>query len=156
MSTFQSVSPSAFALATAIATPKLLIHVFIGSRLREIARSETHKMDTGTKIVNYMSIIFGVSLGIFTGWWVYTKTQARARQLEMEEQADLESEIPRSARRPGTASIQHPDDFLDENEEDNLEWGGSSPRFGNDEIDFLDDEDVTPYIDEPLPGIKKA
>ena len=160
MSTFQSVSPSAFALATALATPKLLIHVFIGSRLRELARSKTHKMDTGTKIVNYMSIVFGVALGIFTGYWVYTKTQARARQLEIEEQADLETDMPRSAYRPDTTlslSLQHPDDFIDEDEdEDNLAWGDLSPRLGDDEMDFLDNEDVRPYADEPLPGIKKA
>jgi len=62
ISTFPTVSPLMFALATAAATPKLLIAIFIGSRLAAIARSGD-KMDTGTKVVNWASIILGVLLG---------------------------------------------------------------------------------------------
>lgn len=51
-----------FGLATAAATPKLLIAIFIGSRLAAIARSG-NKMDKGTKAINWASIIFGVLLG---------------------------------------------------------------------------------------------
>lgn len=72
ISTFPTVQPLMFAAATAAATPKLLIAIFIGSRLAVIAKSG-EKMDTGTKIINWAGIIFGVLLGAFTGWFIYTK-----------------------------------------------------------------------------------
>jgi uncharacterized membrane protein YdjX (TVP38/TMEM64 family) len=84
MSTFPTVHPPSFALATAIASPKLLIHVFIGSRLAQIAENGG-KMDTGTKAINYASIIIGSIIGAVVGWWIYRKTIARARELEEEE-----------------------------------------------------------------------
>ncbi|KAN0122371.1 hypothetical protein V8E51_000697 [Hyaloscypha variabilis] len=84
MSTFPTVHPLSFALATAIATPKLLIHVFIGSRLAQIA-DNGGKMDAGTKAINYASIIIGGTLGAGVGYWIYSKTMARARVLEEEE-----------------------------------------------------------------------
>lgn len=72
MSTFPTVRPFMFALATAIASPKLLIHVFIGSRLAAIARSG-EKMDAGTKAINYVSIAAGAVLGTATGWFIYQR-----------------------------------------------------------------------------------
>ncbi|KAF8866578.1 hypothetical protein BDZ45DRAFT_667834 [Acephala macrosclerotiorum] len=84
LSTFPTVSPLSFALATAIASPKLLIHVFIGSRLASIAENGG-KMDSGTKAVNYASIIFGSILGAAVGWIIYQRTMARAKELEIEE-----------------------------------------------------------------------
>lgn len=84
MSTFPTVHPLSFALATAIASPKLLIHVFIGSRLAQIAESGG-KMDASTKAINYASIVIGAILGVGIGYWIYSKTMARARELEEEE-----------------------------------------------------------------------
>lgn len=92
MSTFPTVNPLSFALATAIASPKLLIHVFIGSRLAVIAESEGGKMDAGTKAINYISIIVGGVLGVAVGWIIYQKTIARARELEIEELEDGQRE----------------------------------------------------------------
>jgi uncharacterized membrane protein YdjX (TVP38/TMEM64 family) len=85
MSTFPTVNPLSFALATAIASPKLLIHVFIGSRLAVIAESEGGKMDAGTKAINYISIIVGGVLGTAVGYVIYQRTMTRARELEVEE-----------------------------------------------------------------------
>ena len=72
ISTFPTVQPLTFAIATAAATPKLLIAIFVGSRLKVIARSDA-KMDTGTKIINWASILFGVGLGVLTGWLIYKR-----------------------------------------------------------------------------------
>lgn len=72
MSTFPTVHPLMFALATAIASPRLLIHVFIGSRLAAIAKSG-EKMDAGTKAINYGSIVAGAVLGTATGWFIYQR-----------------------------------------------------------------------------------
>ena len=59
MSTFPTVTPGAFMLATACATPKLLIQVWIGDRLSILAEAEDQKMDPKVKILNWASIIFG-------------------------------------------------------------------------------------------------
>ena len=73
ISTFPTVQPLMFAAATAAATPKLLIAIFIGSRLAVIARSG-EKMDKTTKAINWASIIFGVILGVLTGWIIYKRS----------------------------------------------------------------------------------
>jgi uncharacterized membrane protein YdjX (TVP38/TMEM64 family) len=88
LSTFPGLHPGVFTLATACATPKLLIHVFIGSRLASLAESGG-KMDMGTKIVNYISIIGGAVLGAVVGYVIYNRTVERARQLEEEENQAL-------------------------------------------------------------------
>lgn len=91
LSTFPTVNVFNFVMATAAATPKLLIHVFVGSRLAAIAESG-EKMDLGTKLINYFSIIaFGI-LGAVVGYLIYEKTMERARQIEEEEEAHLVEE----------------------------------------------------------------
>jgi uncharacterized membrane protein YdjX (TVP38/TMEM64 family) len=97
IATFPTVHPLSFALATAIASPKLLIHVFIGSRLATIAENGG-KMDAGTKAINYASIAFGAILGAGVGWIIYRKTISRAKELEIEELARA-GEEGRSGRR---------------------------------------------------------
>jgi len=72
MSTFQTVHPMMYALATAIVTPKLLVHIFIGSRMAAIARSG-EEMSAGTKAINWISIIGGAVIGAFTGWYIYQR-----------------------------------------------------------------------------------
>lgn len=91
LSTFPTVNFFNFVIATAAATPKLLIHVFVGSRLAALAESG-EKMDLGTKVINYLSIIaFGI-LGAVVGYLIYEKTVERARQIEEEEEAHLVEE----------------------------------------------------------------
>lgn len=84
MSTFPTVHPLSFALATLIASPKLLIHVFIGSRLGNLADGG-EKMDASAKAINYASIIIGGVLGVTVGYIIYQKTIARAKELAIEE-----------------------------------------------------------------------
>lgn len=101
MSTFPTVQPHMYALATAIITPKLLIHTFIGSRLAIIAKSGG-EMSGGAKAVNYVSIAFGACLGMGLGYYIYQKTMARARELEAEEAAGVHD----AARRTGAPPKQ--------------------------------------------------
>jgi len=89
ISTIPTVKPLPFMLATACASPKLLLHVFIGSRLSALAESGD-KMDAKTKAVSYMSIAIGVAAGITVGWFMYTKTAARAKELEEQERENAE------------------------------------------------------------------
>ena len=154
MSTFNTVTPLNFALATALATPKLLVHIFIGSRLAELA-GDTSKMKTSTKVINWVSIIFGAILGIGTGWWVYKRTQARAKQLEAEERTKIRTQ-GRSAGgsvrggADGTYDLEHPDAFVDDLDDDET----VRLRDGDvhDELDFeWGEDDDGPYVDEPEP-----
>ena len=99
MSMFPTVHPAMYALATTMITPKLFIHVFIGSRLAAIARSGG-QMSAGTRAVNYTSIAIGALVGAFTGWYIYRKTMARAAELEAEEIADVRDSVRRTGMPP--------------------------------------------------------
>ncbi|KAH8197157.1 hypothetical protein TruAng_008686 [Truncatella angustata] len=83
LATIPNISPFSFAAATALATPKLLVHVFIGSRLAQLA--EDDDMSTGDKVINYMSMIVGGLVGMGIGLLIYRRTMARAEELAREE-----------------------------------------------------------------------
>lgn len=72
MAAFPTVQPLMYALATAIITPKLLIHVFIGGRLAALAKNGG-KMDAATKALNYLSIAGGAILGVVVAWSIYQR-----------------------------------------------------------------------------------
>ena len=84
ISTIPSVKVRDFAIATACVTPKLLIHVFVGSQLSSLAE-HGDKMSAGAKAASYLSMAIGGIAGIVTGWWMYQKVGARAKELEAEE-----------------------------------------------------------------------
>lgn len=107
ISSFPTVSPLHFFLATLVATPKLAIGIFIGGRLYDIAESG-EKMDMKTRMINYFSIIGGLILGAVTGWLIYKRTSARARFLEMEERARIAREA-----LPGYVDDESEDDEED-------------------------------------------
>jgi uncharacterized membrane protein YdjX (TVP38/TMEM64 family) len=149
MSTFPSVHPAMYALATAIITPKLLVHVFIGSRLAAIAKSG-EKMSAGTRAINYISIAVGATVGIVTGWYIYQKTMARARQLEEEANNvrntsrgtgipprvysdDPEAQV---ATTPSVEDAAEDDDiaYLDENDDFGPEDGAYQDNLDSDDI----------------------
>lgn len=90
VATFPTVHWASYALATAIVTPKLMLHIFIGAQLEKIAESGG-KMDPRTKALSYISIAIGAIAGVVTGWFMYRKTKERAAQLEAEERAGVRS-----------------------------------------------------------------
>ena len=153
ISTIPTVSWQSFALATACATPKLLLAVFVGSRLGDLAENGD-KMDTKTKVVSYLSICFGVLAGLGTGFWVYSRTKARARELEAE--VEDEVEVGGFGARPESGGSGYSDDpaLLEEGDEvlnggGKQRNGGLQRRYSDDPEDgedgygdgFLDDED---------------
>ncbi|KAG6857343.1 Tlg2-vesicle protein [Tephrocybe sp. NHM501043] len=72
-----------FATATLFVFPKLVIHVFIGSRIAALSDGDQRgHMDTQTKIVNGLLIAGGVVLAILTSWVVYNMVQKHIRRLE--------------------------------------------------------------------------
>ncbi len=145
MSTFPTVHPAMYALATAIITPKLLVHVFIGSRLAAIARSG-EKMTAGTRAVNYISIAVGMAVGAGTGYYIWNKTMARARQLEEEEASGIRDTTRRTEIPPRVYSddpeAQLAADTIarDEVEDDDIDYFDDEP--GSDPQEYRDQSDA--------------
>ncbi|KAK0729174.1 hypothetical protein B0T21DRAFT_394510 [Apiosordaria backusii] len=84
LATVGSISPVTFAAATALTTPKLLVHIFIGSRLALLAESGD-KMAPFDKFVNYASMAVGGAVGMGVAWAIYKRTMARAEELAGED-----------------------------------------------------------------------
>lgn len=88
VATIPTVHWGTFGLATALVSPKLMLHIFIGAQLEKIAESGG-KMPAGAKALSYISIAIGAVAGVATGWFMYRKTTERAQQLEAEERAGV-------------------------------------------------------------------
>ena len=137
-----------YALATAIVTPKLIIHVFIGARLAAIAKSG-EKMGRGTKAINWISIAVGMMLGLVTGWYIYRRTTARARELELTEEVPTTAGEGRGRRRQKQQQQQQQQQqqrpklpsglrrFSDESPDEHE----TAMLLEDDQIDFLDQQE---------------
>lgn len=146
ISTIPTVTWQNFAIATAIVSPKLLLHVFVGSRLGDLAENGD-KMDMKTKIVSYVSIAIGIAAGIGTGYFVYVRTKARAKQLEAEEAANAVS-----GRRTPSSGADYNDDSDEQEAVNHLRRGDDDVSMHttahDDDVengyrdDFTDDEDA--------------
>lgn len=139
-----------FALATALASPKLLIHVFMGSRFLALA-GEDGDMDAGTTAINYIAIAFSGIVGFTTGYLIYQRTLKRARELEAEERAKLNApKIARRGPRGANDRLPNPNSFSDDpSAVEGEELLEDEEAQGADVIDFLENEDVgDEYMDE--------
>ncbi|KAF7713923.1 Uncharacterized protein PECH_000919 [Penicillium ucsense] len=92
VSTFPTVQPLMYGLATAIISPKLLVPAFIGSRLRLLSE-KGEQMSAGSKAINIISIIVTVCIGVFTGYYIYNRTLARAKELEAQEREEIRQSL---------------------------------------------------------------
>jgi hypothetical protein len=92
-------------------------------------------LDTKAKAINYASIVFGIVLGIVTGWVIYSRTSARARELELEE------ERRKSTQRTSADGLRNPDDFADGAEDDAIDFLDGSDEYQDEIWDGLDDEE---------------
>ncbi|KAB8079197.1 Golgi apparatus membrane protein tvp38 [Aspergillus leporis] len=143
VSTFPTVQPLMYGLATAIVTPKLLVPAFVGSRIRLLSE-KGEEMSAGSKAVNICSIIITVAIGIFTGWYIYRRTMARAKELEAQERADIRRSLQadHAGHRPHHAFSEDPDvntaaTTLARDEEERLGFHD----FDDDNVDLaIDDE----------------
>lgn len=91
MSSVPSVEPWKFLAATVCTTPKLFIHVFIGSRLARLSDTK----DNGVWWANLISIIIALAVGVTVSWLIYKRTKERAALLEAQHRAehgDLEAD----------------------------------------------------------------
>ncbi|KAI4183935.1 MAG: hypothetical protein L6R41_005086 [Letrouitia leprolyta] len=131
ISTFPNVTPQMFVIATSVMTLKLIIPIFIGTRLAAITKDKDKK-DPTAKAINWISIVGGLILGIVTGWLIYKKTVARAQEIEAEERA--------GSRQSGSRTRQ----FLDDPED----HAATADLLRDDQIDFRDDHTPHSYRDE--------
>lgn len=140
ISTIPTVTWQNFMLATALVTPKLLLHIFVGRQIGQLAE-EGNKMDAKTKMISYLSIAIGMAAGIATGYFIYIKTKARAEQLEAEEEAAAGGEG--GLRRTSGDGPDYSDD---------LEDGDGPSRRDTDDFSlhttYADDERGRAYSDD--------
>lgn len=139
ISTIPTVTWLNFLIATALVTPKLLLHIFVGRQIGLLA-DEGSKMDAKTKAVSYLSIAIGMAAGIATGYFIYVKTKARAEQLEAEEAAVAGGEDGRGRLSESAAGP----DYLDDPDAD---AAGFSARRRDDDMSLH-----TTYADEEEEG----
>ena len=125
-----------YALATAVVTPKLLIHVFIGSRLAIIARSGG-EMSTGAKALNWCSVIAGGLVGVTVGWYIYRKTMGRAQELEAEQVDHVRED---HVRRSGPLSSR----FTDDPEANLAAEASTQQEREDDELEYFDQQSSPP------------
>lgn len=87
LASIHTVKFSKFALATAIITPKLLVHVFVGDRLVRIGAEK----DTTSKVVDGVSIVIAGLASTGTAWLIYKRTRAVTEEYErIDEETDAE------------------------------------------------------------------
>ena len=86
LSTIPSITFARFIFATFLATLRLTVHAFVGSRLASLA--EDPNSDKSSRIVNIVSIVLGIVLGILTGYVVYRRTKVIANRLAAEREAE--------------------------------------------------------------------
>lgn len=141
LATVPSIQPMSFALATAFASPKLLVHVFIGSRLALLAE-KGDTMGFGDRVINYVSMLIGGLVGMGVGYFIYRRTMARASELARED-AERGRPLEAGRRVSGGVSGGLPREYADE---DVLGHGGEDARLmdPNDAAALMvDDDDIS-------------
>jgi membrane protein DedA with SNARE-associated domain len=149
ISTIPTVTWQSYMFATALVTPKLLLHVFVGAKLGELAE-KGKEMDAHTKMISYISIAIGLLAGAVTGWVIYRQTKARAAELEEQEREDA-----RGSSREGLRADYADDpaaleaaEVLREDEDDISLRDAWDDDYGYDEDEEEDDGAISPYRDE--------
>lgn len=118
--------------------PKLLVHVFIGSRLALIAESGD-TMSGLDRAINYVSMaVFGV-IGFGVGLLIYQRTMSRAAELARE------SELESGGALLDRASLGDDDDDLEQGVmgADDLENGRMVDPDELDAAALMDDDDIS-------------
>lgn len=141
LATVPSIQPLSFALATAFASPKLLVHVFIGSRLALLAE-KGDTMGFGDRVINYVSMLIGGLVGMGVGYFIYRRTMARAAELARED-AERGRPLEAGRRVSGGVSGGPPREYADD---DVLGHGGEDARLmdPNDAAALMvDDDDIS-------------
>ncbi|KAL7803095.1 hypothetical protein V8C43DRAFT_270186 [Trichoderma afarasin] len=142
LATIPSISPLSFVISTALSTPKLLIHIFIGSRLAIIAE-QGDAMPLRDKIVNYTGMIIGGAIGAAAGFIIYRRTMARAEELAREEATINAAEEGIGGYEDTDDTLMDPEDAADVMGDDDVSlWDNQGDDGWGDAYDD-DEEDIT-------------
>lgn len=68
-----------FLLATLLSTPRLFLHVFIGSRVFNLS-DPNQELDGTSKMIDIASIVTGMTLSTALGWYVYKTTMRKIKE----------------------------------------------------------------------------
>lgn len=114
LATFKEISPVDFLVATCAYSPKLLLHVYVGTRLYLFSDPDhLNEMDGTTKWLNSLSIAASLMLGIGVGSYAYRLMAGYAARghvaladeedldhfLQEEEELERQEEAQRSSSR---------------------------------------------------------
>lgn len=103
-----AVSFGHFMTATALITPKLFLHVWLGTRMFQLMdRDQRAQLDGWAKGLNVVYILVGSAVGVATGWIVWKETKKVLRDIEREQQADPEGAQQRGASSNAYSTQQH-------------------------------------------------
>ncbi|KAL1889681.1 Tlg2-vesicle protein [Ceratocystis pirilliformis] len=80
LATIPTITPTAFVISTALSTPKLLVHVWLASKLALLAENGD-SMSFGEKLVNYLSMGIAGVIGITVTVLIYRRTMSRAAEI---------------------------------------------------------------------------
>ncbi|CAK7246373.1 MAG: Tlg2-vesicle protein [Sporothrix thermara] len=146
LATIPSITPLSFALSTAMASPKLLVHVFIGSRLAKLAE-DGDSMSAGDKALNYLSMAVFGCVGVGVGLFIFRRTMARAAEIAAEEGAEEEGRVGH-APSVGSAGARHraPGVYADNDDDDDDEGNDNAPFMDPQDADvaaLMDDDDIS-------------
>lgn len=105
-------------------------------------------MSAGTRAINWASIVAGMVLGLGTGWYIYRRTTARAREVELEAADENAPSSAAAAAAAGGAPAtslgrQHQRPFFPASVRgfsDEPDGHETATLLEDDQIDFLDPE----------------
>ncbi|EJS42846.1 tvp38p [Saccharomyces arboricola H-6] len=84
------ISVRNFTVANIITTPKLFIYLFIGSRIKSLAESDS----TGSRLFDLMSIVVTLIILTLTAWLLYFKTKKRYLELQNRDRQVSSDRLP--------------------------------------------------------------
>jgi hypothetical protein len=116
LSTIPTINWPTFMAATALVTPKLLLHVWIGHQLAELAE-RGDEMDSKTKFISYFGIAIGAVAGGLTTYLIYAQTKNRMKDIESIERAEAGG-IAEDLDYEDDPELAEADEFLREDNDD--------------------------------------
>lgn len=87
------ISVRNFSIANILTTPKLFIYLFIGSRIKSLAESES----TGSRVFDVVSILVTLIILSLTAWLLYFKTKKRYLELQNRDRQVSPDRLPETS-----------------------------------------------------------
>lgn len=102
-----SVSLPLFVLATLCTTPKLLLHVFVGSKAFEAIQSGKNGQAASKSWLSIGSMIGASLLGAATSWYIYRETKKVLDSFVEEDEEEARMDAEEQGRRRGAGQARN-------------------------------------------------